>query len=43
MERIVIDIFGEFLVIDKGNCYILVVLDYFIKWIEVFLMLNMEV
>lgn len=42
MERIVIDIFGELFEIDNGNRYILVVVDYFIKWMECFVMFNME-
>lgn len=43
MERVVIDILGELLKIDRGNWYILVVFDYFIKWIDSFVMFNMEV
>lgn len=43
MECIVIDIFGELLMIEKGNRYILVIFDYYFKWIESFLMKNMEV
>lgn len=43
MDRIVIDILGEFLLIENGNKYILVIFDYFIKWMESFVMLNMEV
>lgn len=30
MDRVVIDILVELLIIEKGNKYILVVLDYFI-------------
>lgn len=43
MERIVLDIVGELLRIENGNWYILVICDYFIKWVEVFVMLNMEI
>lgn len=35
MERIVFDIMGLLLEIEKRDCYILVIVDYFIKWIEV--------
>lgn len=42
LERIVIDILGELFLIKKGNKYILVVVDYYIKWIESFVILNME-
>lgn len=42
MERIVIDIFGELFEIDNGNRYILVVVDYFIYWMECFVMFNMK-
>lgn len=43
MECIVIDIFGELLMIVKGNKYIFVIFDYFFKWMECFFMCNMEV
>lgn len=43
MDRVVIDIIGELLIFEKGNKYILVFLDYFMKWIECFFMFNMEV
>lgn len=43
MDRLVMDIMGELFVIDLGNKYIFVVFDYFICWIECFVMLNMEV
>ena len=33
-ERIAIDIAGPFLVTDDGNLYIVVVGDYFTKWVE---------
>ena len=34
-ERIAIDIAGPFPVTDDGNQYIMVVGDYFTKWVEV--------
>lgn len=43
MERIVFDIMGLLIMIDQGNWYILVIGDYFIKWIEVFVILDQEV
>ena len=42
MERIAVDILGEFLMTENGNKYILVVGDYFTKWKECFPMPNME-
>ena len=42
MERIAVDIAGPFPVSNKGNKYILVVQDYFTKWVECFPMSNME-
>lgn len=43
MERIVFDIMGLLLEIEKRDCYILVIVDYFIKWIEVVFLLDQEV
>ena len=34
MERIAMDILGPFAVTEKGNKYILVICDYFTKWVE---------
>jgi transposase InsO family protein len=42
MERIAMDIVGELPRTDKNNRYILVVSDYFTKWVEAFAMPNME-
>ena len=42
MERIAVDILGEFPVTERGNKYVLVVGDYFTKWTECFAMSNME-
>ena len=42
MERIAIDIAGEFPVTERGNKYILVIQDYYTKWVECFAMHNME-
>ncbi|MDM1514777.1 hypothetical protein HX055_18885, partial [Myroides odoratimimus] len=35
-ERIALDIAGPFPITDSGNRYVLVVMDYFTKWPEVF-------
>lgn len=40
MECIVIDIFGLFFLIEKGNKYIIVICDCFSKWIEVFVIFD---
>ena len=42
MERIAVDIAGPFPVSSSGNRYILVVIDYFTKWPEVFPLPNQE-
>ena len=42
MQRIAIDILGEFPVMERGNRYILVIADYFRKLTECPAMPNME-
>ena len=42
MERVAVDIAGPFPVSASGNRYILVVIDYFTKWPEVFPLPNQE-
>lgn len=42
MERIALDILGPLPVTDYGNRYILVVSDYFTKWVEAFPMPDQE-
>jgi hypothetical protein len=39
-ERVAIDIAGPFPVSDRGNRYLLVAMDYFIKWPEVYAIPN---
>ena len=42
MERIAIDILGPLPVTDKGNKYVLVAIDYFTKWPEVYAIPDQE-
>jgi len=41
-ERITIDIAGSFPVSDKGNKYLLIAMDYFTKWPEVYVIPKQE-
>ena len=41
-ERIAVDIAGTFPDSDRGNRYLLVTMDYFTKWPEVYAILNQE-
>jgi hypothetical protein len=41
-ERIVIDIAGPFPESDKGNKYLLIAMDYFTKWPEIYVAPNQE-
>ena len=42
MERIAMDILGPFPVTENGNKYILVICDYFTKWVEAIPIPNQE-
>ena len=42
MERIVIDVLGPLPITENGNKYILIVADYFTKWVEAYPMPNQE-
>ena len=41
-QRIALDFYGPLPLTDKGEKYILVVMDYFTKWVECFPTCNME-
>ena len=41
-ERIAMDVAGPFPITDNGNKYVLVVMDYFSKWPEVYPIPNQE-
>lgn len=43
MEWVVSDIMGFFFEIEVGNKYVIVIFDYFIKWIEMYFLKNIEV
>ena len=40
-QRVALDIMGPLPITDRGNRYILVIADYFTKWVEIFPMPNM--
>ena len=42
MERIAIDVLGPLPITETGNKYILIVADYFTKWVEAYPMPNQE-
>ena len=42
MERIAIDVLGPLPITEAGNKYILIIADYFTKWVEAFPMPNQE-
>ena len=43
MERLGVDVMGPLLETEAGNKYLLIIMDYFSKWPEVFPMPNQEV
>ena len=42
MERVAMDILGPLPKTDRGNVYVLVVRDYYTKWIEAYPLPNQE-
>ncbi len=42
MERIGVDILGPFPVTEAGNRFVLVAMDYFMKWSEAYAVLDMR-
>ena len=42
MERVALDLFGPLPVTKHGNKYILVVTDYFTRWVEAYSLPNQE-
>lgn len=43
LDRFLIDIFGFLFEIFRGNKYILIVIDYFLNWVEIIFILDLIV